>query len=516
MTTLMIVEDEPVERRAVRQLIAEHFDQVEILPDCSNGAEALSSALRYAPDILVLDIKIPGMNGIEVVKQLRRSGYSGKIMMCTAYDLFDYAKDALNYGANAFLLKPVKHADFVGMIGRFIAERAPRAKDGPPGSGFTEDMIPYLIPGFLSNSRGASPAPEEFKLRNWLRENISRAILISLDLAKDQKASLACSGHLLDVIYPQMERRVFGALPEGFRLLRTNDDRGFLLFGYSKAPCADELMDLRARFAACLLGQRLEGHECFRIEIGISNVITAPEEYAGAYADAMAGRTRRSVPALLGEAAAVRRIAVSERAIECFWEDGNLKSDPEEAADHLLRLHLSGDAAPVGERLAAATAILLKMREKAGNGLFEKLPEAFSDPAIAKWYRALAKSAFGAHRRAMSGNPEYALKLACKYIHRNFSQDLSLARVAGHVGLSAPYLSHLFSQKLSMGFVDYLQTVRMNELRLLLASGEDFSIRELSARLGYNSENYFCRVVKQKTGKTIKQLKKQLCLESRP
>lgn len=80
------------------------------------------------------------------------------------------------------------------------------------------------------------------------------------------------------------------------------------------------------------------------------------------------------------------------------------------------------------------------------------------------------------------------------------------------MGVSTSYLSHQFREKIGIGFVDYLQSVRMQELMHLLKQ-KDYSIRELSKLLGYNSHTYFCRVVRQRTGKTINQLKRQLVRE---
>ena len=111
MFTLLIVEDESLERRALRKMISSAFDNVRLLPTATTGTDGLKYIRQFRPDIVILDIQMPGMDGIEVLKTLHAEEFLGAVIISTAHDEFSFAKDALNCGAIAFLLKPSSPAD---------------------------------------------------------------------------------------------------------------------------------------------------------------------------------------------------------------------------------------------------------------------------------------------------------------------------------------------------------------------------------------------------------------------
>lgn len=108
MKTLVIVEDEKRERDALCELINGHFDgEISIVGVTSDSDSAYSSVLEHRPDIVLLDIQIPGMNGLVLADKLRTENWDGEIVILTAHKSFDYAQWALELRAAQYLLKPV-------------------------------------------------------------------------------------------------------------------------------------------------------------------------------------------------------------------------------------------------------------------------------------------------------------------------------------------------------------------------------------------------------------------------
>lgn len=99
----IIVEDEPLARKLLVSLLAD-IDEIEVLADCRNGKEALKATRELNPDLLILDIQMPGMSGFDVIKELQ-SDQMPLVIFCTAYER--YAVDAFDLHAVDYLLKPV-------------------------------------------------------------------------------------------------------------------------------------------------------------------------------------------------------------------------------------------------------------------------------------------------------------------------------------------------------------------------------------------------------------------------
>src|SRR5690348_13074547 len=96
MYTLMIIEDEPMEREALHRIISKEFkDQIRILDDAKNGIEAIKKAQQNKPDIILMDIRLPGKNGLEVQEEVISLLPNVQTIIQTAYSDFNYAQKAL-------------------------------------------------------------------------------------------------------------------------------------------------------------------------------------------------------------------------------------------------------------------------------------------------------------------------------------------------------------------------------------------------------------------------------------
>jgi two-component system, response regulator, stage 0 sporulation protein F len=99
---ILIVEDNEV----VQDILRQFFEPRYTVQIASNGSQALSAIVRGSPDVALLDIKMPGLDGISLLKSLREMGVTVPIFIMTGYDSLQIAQDALNAGANGYLPKP--------------------------------------------------------------------------------------------------------------------------------------------------------------------------------------------------------------------------------------------------------------------------------------------------------------------------------------------------------------------------------------------------------------------------
>ena len=100
----LIVDDEPIARKVLREEL-ESLQDVEVIGESDNGVEALDKIAAFRPDLVLLDLQMPGMGGLEVVRNLKRGTHLPVIVVVTAYD--EYALEAFEAGAIDYLLKPV-------------------------------------------------------------------------------------------------------------------------------------------------------------------------------------------------------------------------------------------------------------------------------------------------------------------------------------------------------------------------------------------------------------------------
>lgn len=124
MKTAIIADDEQLARDLLRHLIEKYNLPVQIIGEASDGDEALTLLHALRPDIVFLDIEMPGHNGIEVMEKAQAS-YFGviKFIIITAYSSFEYAQSSLRLGAKDILLKPVEPLQFLEMMERVMGHK---------------------------------------------------------------------------------------------------------------------------------------------------------------------------------------------------------------------------------------------------------------------------------------------------------------------------------------------------------------------------------------------------------
>lgn len=131
---VLIADDEPIARERLRALLAEHADMT-LVAEAGDGEEALRACDEHAPDVVLLDIAMPGMDGLEAARRLAETNPRPAVVFCTAYD--EHALSAYEAAAVDYLVKPVRRERLAAALDRartFIAGRAPRP-DGDAAQG---------------------------------------------------------------------------------------------------------------------------------------------------------------------------------------------------------------------------------------------------------------------------------------------------------------------------------------------------------------------------------------------
>src|SRR6188472_147232 len=112
---VLLVDDQPLLRMGFR-LILEGEDDLGIVGEASDGAEAIRQVRELAPDVVLMDVRMPVLDGIEATRAITKSGTDTRIIILTTFDLDEYAFAGLQAGASAFLLKDVAPADLISAV----------------------------------------------------------------------------------------------------------------------------------------------------------------------------------------------------------------------------------------------------------------------------------------------------------------------------------------------------------------------------------------------------------------
>lgn len=130
MLKVLVVEDEEMIRKGIVLTIDWAALDCVVVGEAANGVEALEAVRRYDPNLIITDLKMPEMDGIEMLRRLRDVGNNAYVIILTAYDTFSYAQSALRLGAVDYLLKPFHDGDLenaITRIGQRTVEQCPSA-----------------------------------------------------------------------------------------------------------------------------------------------------------------------------------------------------------------------------------------------------------------------------------------------------------------------------------------------------------------------------------------------------
>lgn len=169
MLKLLIADDERIIRETISRLIDWHTLGVELIGLCSNGLEAYDMILDESPDIVLTDIKMPGMNGLELIKNISETKLNTQFIILSGYGEFEYAKEAMKYGVKHYILKPCNEKQISESILAVINDchekrREQMMKNGQPV--LTSSMHYNIISNLITECAANSRPPEEI-MRNY-------------------------------------------------------------------------------------------------------------------------------------------------------------------------------------------------------------------------------------------------------------------------------------------------------------------------------------------------------------
>lgn len=208
MYKVLIADDEELELKSLRIFLERNYPEIEILPDAQNGTQMIEIALQDQPDILVLDIEMPGLNGLKALKLLRDQGFEGHVIVKTAYSRFAYAQDALHLHVDAYVLKPVKKVELKNYFDRILQTLKMQQDQGKKGELRRDFASGFVVSLVFSEKEDEQLFASDSFLR--FREELPRRLSLICDFTlcpaeKNVLPLLIYSSHAMDeYVYRQL------------------------------------------------------------------------------------------------------------------------------------------------------------------------------------------------------------------------------------------------------------------------------------------------------------------------
>lgn len=212
MPGVLIAEDTALIRAAIVHIVARERPGLGPIYEAGCGEEAVEVARTVRPDVVLMDIKMPGVNGIEAGARIRAEHPEARLVFLTAHEEFAYVQQALRIGAADYLLKPVRPVQLVETLDRIQAQLATRLRRAP------------AVGGERDGAGSARPTPLAHALA-YMELNLHRA---DLRLAEVAEAASLSASHLAALIRRQLGRSYLAHLTHlrierAKELLRTTD-----------------------------------------------------------------------------------------------------------------------------------------------------------------------------------------------------------------------------------------------------------------------------------------------------
>lgn len=477
--TILLVEDEPFVRRSIRNAIPWEEHGFVIAGEASHGLEALEMMEELHPDVVVSDIFMPYMDGIELLRAARSAGSEARFIMLTCAGEFEYARAAIEHGASGYILKLSMEDDqLIGALGKARAEldKIARQKVRTRWESIG-DRLGYLWRSMLGKELSDYEREKLEELRRFDEAGERLTIATALNGSEPFDYSRLCM--LLGV--PATDGTLvhaFARMGQTTLFVRWNGGKSASL---SKHP--DNRLPVICRTAS---GPSLEAD-------WFANLRWLDRFYY----------ERQSLPEVAGvepplpsvpwelEQAVIR--AFERHAIaECAELLRELWRYVEQSA---LPMVLAKETA---ERLDKLFARISRKPSEDAATLMAIVSHAALPEELERRMRRYAKGS-GRQQPVETDHPE--INAILRYVNQHYDQDISLQSMAQFVKMDESYLSGLFKKKTGDTFITYLQRLRVEEAKFYLEETE-LSVAEIGERSGFANASYFFKIFKRLTGST--------------
>ena len=532
---ILIVDDEQLIRQGLRARIEYLGIDVDEIFEAENGLMALRLQEEHPIDVVITDIRMPDMDGLELIQEMQKKNNQIKFVVLSGYAEFSYAETAIRLGVKAYLLKPVSNDDLKAAFDKAYKEMEQTAsvrQEVQMKKRMDREKQVYqqekaLNALFSSQEAGAVTREQLCKLCGYDEKMWAGGAESVLYLA------------ILHINKESFEHQRFRPVDhELVRFMIRN------IFEEIQAPCekllVNSLSDTRQMYGIFIGDDKKKLRmEVERIYLRMRSVL---EKKMGIYLTIGVSRCRSQ---LEGKETSEARQALKQRIIYgkaniYFYEDIRILGEQEFPVSqlHLLEQYIEHNeifkvknlvqeifSEELVKKYGSAYLrimwirilnLLLHHYERRGRNAaeIEKMLQNYNLLDRIQSLQEIRQKIIEMVMECVStesvtdANARSKIQMAVGYIQEHFGENLTVNDLAEHYGMSPNYFSSMFKKEMSRSAVNYITELRINQARELLYHSE-LSVVDISKKVGYEDSQYFFRVFKKYLGMTPLQYREE-------
>ena len=533
---VFLVEDEMVIRRGIKNSIDWEKEGYIFCGEASDGELAYPMIIKEKPDILITDIRMPFMDGLELCKLVKKELPNIKILILSGYDEFDYAKEAIRLGVTEYLLKPISSGKLLEALNG-VSESIRREKeDKDLVRKYMEEMrentehekqkfFEQMIAGNLSMA-DALETGKKYEMN--LSAGMYNLLLFRFTLGEENRKSGELLGEAEYAIEKLTER-----LEYVFEFQRGVEGWAFLLMADNEEQMSERVKELSKD-----LEEIMKNYSIIAYFGGIGQPVARLRELEESFREAeraLAARFTMELNRIISvedirmaqnvdtlddiEITSFGEIEKTRTMLEKFLNNGAedeidefvdvyINELPEENLKSvLMRQYIIMDAYIVMmsfcEKIEGIEGEMQAQSEELKNSM--KTSQTLEE--IKNYIRMLLKKIIGVRDTISGRRYSDIIEIAKDQIRKTYmSDEISLNTIAAEVGMSPSYFSSIFSKVMGKTFVEYLTEIRMDRAKELLMCSS-MKTSEIGYEVGYKDPHYFSYIFKKTQNCTPKEFR---------
>ncbi|MCP1103570.1 two-component system response regulator YesN [Aequitasia blattaphilus] len=508
MYKALIVEDDRIVRQYMSDLsIWSEFD-IEITDVARDGVEALEKKKQWNPDLIITDISMPRMDGIEMIEEIRELDQTVYIMVLSCHDEFEYVKEAMKLGADEYILKDTFSEETLMEILPHTVKSLRKGNHKEENFYARQDLKFYffnqLMAGTLVGEERETKRVEAQIAGKFIHCAVINCYMAKWNLIKYQSL-LPEWDHYSRQVLENLENH-FGKYLENYKdyieILYLGEGH-FCCFVDVSNECRVSQMQQQLIKIVSVMGQCLK-QEPYQYVTGVSDICAGEANVKQAVLQA---RNMVKLSFYTEETVLYYAGGLGHHIVDKLPENVNhlRKQLPiflKEDKDDEIIFALQNAVKDFKKEFTAPNLVIKWVKDMDQSLQVEREEDFYASIFTIKDVESVCAE-YKVHILSLlvSTVPEYlspALCSALTYIHENYKNKIGLKEVAGAIHMNASYLSTLFQKEMSVGFARYLLELRIRTAKKLLVN-TNYKVKDVAEQSGFYDYHYFARAFKNMT-----------------